>query len=559
MDKRFGRKLATALMIFIATAAILVAGCTQPETTATPTPTTGEPITIVSMVSGEPESLDPAYDYESAGGEIIQNVYETLIFYEGSDITKPVGVLAKSWDISEDGLTYTFHLQEGVKFHDGTAFNASAVKYSFDRGVIMNLDPWQAVITPLLYGGSEYMNSEQSQADIDAYLAKETVKVIDENTVQVKLAKPYRPFLDCLAFYAASIISPSYDQANGGYKPNEQSEFMTEHMCGTGPLKFVSWDHMDKITMVKNDDYWGTPAKCDKVIVRYVEDWNTRFLAMKKGEADIIYAPFQYANDILAEPDFVLEAGDPTVTVSYIGFNQNASITPMFTDKRVRQAFIESFDTETFVNVVNLGYGKIPNGPIPEGLPGYNPSIPKQKFDPEHAKQLLIDAGYSKSKPTSVILYYNAGNDGRKSACLMLKDQIEKYDLGISVDVQELDWPTYVKKNRDKELPIFYLGWIADYPSADSFIEPFCVSYGYYADKVSYVNETIDGIYADAKWETDQAKQTEAYTQIIEGTNEDCAYIWTAQAVEFQPMRKELKGYWYNPMNSNLIYYTLYK
>lgn len=508
------------------------------------------------MVAGEPESLDPAYDYESAGGEILQNVYETLVYYEGTDVTKPVGVLAKSWDVSEDGLTYTFYLKENVTFHDGTAFNASAVKYSFDRGVIMNLDPWQSVITPLLAGGLDYMNSNQTDADQKAYLDLDTVHVVNETTVQFKLVKPYSAFVPVLSFYAASIISPTYDQANGGYKANEESAWMTSHTCGTGPYVMTSWDRKDKIVLDKYANYHGTPAANDKVIIRYVDDWNTRFLAIKKGEADLIYAPTTYANDIKNESNLVLETGPGTLAVTYIGFNQKEKV---FQNKSVRQAFIESFDAESYLQDVSLGYGKRVNGPIPEGLPGYNANIPYQKYDPEHAKVLLQEAGFNKSNPTTIVLNYNEGNDNRKQACLMLKDQIEKYDLGITIDVQELDWPTYTAKNRAKELPIFYLGWQADYPSADNFIGPFCYSEGYYADKVSYKNETIDEIYLQALYETDAAKQAAAYTEITNGVNNDAAYIWSTQAVEFEVHTKQLKGYQWNPMDSHLRYFTMYK
>ncbi|WP_048198709.1 ABC transporter substrate-binding protein [Methanocella arvoryzae] len=551
MDKQFGRKFTILLVLLVAIVAIVVAGCTTP----TPTPETS-PMTIVSMVAGEPESLDPAYDYESAGGEIIQNVYETLVYYEGDDVTKPVGVLAKSWEMSEDGLTYTFYLKENVTFHDGTAFNASAVKYSFDRGVIMNLDPWQSCISPLLAGGLDYMNSNQTEADQKAYLDLDSVHVVNETTVQFKLAKPYGAFVPVLSFYAASIISPTYDQAHGGYKANEESEWMTSHMCGTGPYVLTSWDRKDKIVLDKFDNYHGTPAANDRVIIRYVDDWNTRFLAIKNGEADLIYAPTTYADDIKKEPNLVLETGRGTLSVTYIGFNQKEKV---FQDQRVRQAFIESFDAESYLKDVCLGYGKRVNGPIPEGLPGFNPDIPYQKFDPEHAKALLQEAGFSKSNPTTIVLNYNEGNDNRKQACLMLKDQIEKYDLGITIDVQELDWPTYTAKNRAGELPIFYLGWLADYPSADNFIGPFCYSEGYYADKVSYKNETIDAIYQEALYETDPAKQAAMYTEITNGVNNDAAYIWSTQAVEFEVHTKQLKGYQWNPMDSHLRYFTMYK
>lgn len=554
MDKTITR-LVSLLSIMMVTFAILITGCTSPTTT---TPSVTTPVTIVNMVIGEPESLDPAFDYESAGGEIIQNVYETLVYYPvGSASTdNVVGVLAKAWDISADGKTYTFYLKDGVKFHDGTAFNASAVKYSFDRGVIMNQAPWVSVITPLVVGGPDYMGSNCTQADVNAFLAKGAFTVVNDTTFQIKLEKAYPPFLQVLTFYAASVISPSYDKAHGGYEANNVSAYMTDHTCGTGPLKLVGWDRGEKVTLEKNTAYYGTPSKCDKVVVKVAPEWSTRFLAAKKGEADIIDAEPIYANDILNESAVKLYTGNSTMSVGYIGFNE--AMKP-WDNKNVRKAFVESFDLNTYINKINNGYSLWANGPIPAGLPGYDASIPNQKYDPVHAKQLLVDAGFNKSNPTTVTITYNEGNDARKTACLMLKDTVEGYDLGITVDVQEMVWATFVAKNRARELPIFYLGWIADYPSADSFLEPFCYSQGYYAQRVGYNNSTIDALYLQQKFETDPAKKQLLCTQITKGVNEDAAYIWLQQASEFNVLGKDVKGYWYNPMNSNVIYYTMYK
>lgn len=582
MDKKLGGKLIVLLMVVLLTIPFMNLATAQTATPSTSDNIVTDQNTIVRMTYGQPESIDPAFDYESAGGEVIQNVYETLVYYNGSDVSKPVGVLAKSWNVSDDGLTYTFYLRDNVYFHDGTKFNASAVKYTFDRGVIMGQDPWASVYIPFIAGAQELASTapNTTQADVDAYLAKDSIHVVNETCVQIKLAQAYPAFIHTLAFYAGSIISPTYDQANGGYKPNEASQFMNRHACGTGPFKFESWADGDKIVLVRNDNYWQEPAKIQKVIIKQVDDYNTRLLALQKGEADIIQVDTLHAPEVLNLTG-VTTAENPTLQINTLAFNQAKF---PFDNKTVRQAFVESFDYNTYIQKVLNGYAIQPNGPIPNNLPEYNADIPKPAFNPEHAKQLLIDAGFQKDKlssepgiigdikrflqgiglmgkepPTTVTLYYNTGNEARMTGCLMLKDQIEKYDIGLKVEVQEVDWPTYQQKMRNKELPIFFMGWIADYPSADSFVGPFCTTSGYYAKYCNYSNTTNDELYQKAITEKDPAKAKELYSQIVQGVNNDYAYIWTTQPTNFHVMRDNVKGWVFCPLNSEEVFYTMYK
>jgi peptide/nickel transport system substrate-binding protein len=561
MDKRFGSVVVVALLLVAMVVAI--SGCTSPSTgnaTATPTvtttPTAGN-YTIVTMEAGEPESLDPAYDYESSGGEILQNVYETLLFYNGSSSSDLKGVLAKSYTVSPDGLNYTFYLRDNVYFQDGTKFNASAVKYTFDRGVIMNLDPWVTDMSPMLLGGNEYMASNQTAADIQKYLSYKAVEVINETTVVMHLAQPYAAWPYVMAFQDTSIISPTYDQANGGYTPNNQSQFMTEHMCGTGPYSLGEWAHKDHITLVRNDNYWGTKANSAKVIIKYADDYNTRLLALKSGEADLMVGDIGiHYNDLKNDTSIVINENPSTMTIDFIGMNQKYA---PFDNLLVRKAFAESFDYNTYIEKVLNGFGKKLNGPIPEGLPGYNSTRPYIQYNTTDAKALLAQAGYNSSNPLNVTLYYNAGNSARQTACLLLKQSIESYDPSYSVNVQELDWPTFLQKQRAKELPIFFLGWIADYPSADNFVGPFYWSQSYFAPRVKFSNSTIDSLYTAAIAEQDQAKQLAMYDQIIDIGNSQYPYIYEVQPENLIAHSPNLKGIVYNPTYSQFVYAGMYK
>ncbi|HTY91422.1 MAG TPA: ABC transporter substrate-binding protein [Methanocella sp.] len=555
MDKRLGILFVIALVV-VATVAF-VSGCTSPTTSPTASATPAKNYTIVNMEAGEPESLDPAFAYDSASYEIVQNCAETLIYFNGTDTVHPVGILATSWDVSPDGLTYTFHLRDGVYFQDGTKFNASAVKYTFDRGVIMNQGPYASDISPYILGGPEYMASNFTDADVKAYLAKNAVEVVNETTVRMHLESPYSAWLYAMSFAGCSIISPTADQLNGGYSPNNQSTWANEHLVGTGPFVFKEWQHKDHITMVRNDNYWGTPAKPSQVIIRYVSEWADRKLALDKGDADYILGDnAMHIGELRNDTAAAIDVYSPTMTINFIGMNERI---PPFDNVTVREAFVESFDYNTFSNKVLNGFATTPNGCIPSGMLGYNASAPTPTYNPTHAKQLLQQMGYSKDKPTNFTIYYNTGSAARETACLLLKQSLESYDLGITVNVQEIDWPTYLKMERAHTMPIFQLGWIADFPSSDNFVNPFAFSQGYYTAHIAYNNPKVDALYKQSLNTTDPAQLDNIYNQINTQLMNDNAYIWLDIPQNVFVHGPTVKGYVYCPLDSALIYKDMTK
>jgi peptide/nickel transport system substrate-binding protein len=560
MDKILGRKSMIAFFIMISLA-IAISGCLSNPTYSSNTSTSSANFSIVVMEPVQPQSLDPAFCYGSGGLEIDQNVYQTLLFYNGSSTSDLVGMLAKSFTVSPDGLNYTFYLRDNVNFSDGTAFNASAVKYSFDRGLIMNQPSgsFSNDITPFLAGGREYMHSNQTPADVANYLAHNSVQVINDTTVVFHLAKPYSAFPYALTWLAASIISPSYDQAHGGYKANNQSGYMLDHTCGTGPFMLTEWENNDHITLTRNPDYWGTPVLPSQVIIRYADDYNTRLMAVDSGEADILMGSLvMHYNDLKNDSNIKLDVNPVNLDMHFIGLNTN--MTP-FDNKLVRQAFVESFDYDTYINKVLNGLATQPNGPVPQGVPGYNASIPKNQFNPSHAKQLLQQAGFNSIHPLKITLYHGNGEDSHQTACMLLKQKIESYDPSYSVDVQALDWPIYIQKQQNRQLPIYIDNWIADFASADNFIGPFYLgtSQGCYAPQLSYNNTEINDIYLSALYETNLTKQLEGYNRIITLGQSDYVYIFTAQPYLVYAYRPDVHGIVKNTLISGYLYSTIYK
>ncbi|MGC8949548.1 MAG: ABC transporter substrate-binding protein, partial [Thermoprotei archaeon] len=281
---------------------------TTTTTTTTPPPQIPNPDTIIVESIGEPDYLDPAVDYETAGGEVLQNTYETLVWYNGTSATQFIPWLAEKWEVSNNGMSYTFYLRKGIKFQDGTPFNATAVKYSLERTIIIGDPHGPAWIYGVIRGAEALLekiwNGNATQADVDAWRAQKPIEILDTYTVRINLDRPYAPFLALMAFnLGAGIVSPTYVEAHGGVQIGKQNDWMNRHAeAGTGPFKVISWES-GVITLEANPNYWGGPnnikPKLKYVIRKTVDDVNTRILDFLQGSADIVNIPSDYWNQFI--------------------------------------------------------------------------------------------------------------------------------------------------------------------------------------------------------------------------------------------------------------------
>jgi len=537
------------------------------------------PDTIVMTEFGDVQTLDPMWNYESAGGEITERVYEHLVWYDGEK-TDIVPQLAEKWEVSTDGTVYTFHLKNGVKFHDGTGFNAQAVKFSIDSTILLN-DPegpaW--ILAQIVKGGMRYMTSNTygvtNQSEVDAYLAEEGVKVIDDYTVQITLDYAYTPFLASLA-YIPRIFSPTFVEQHGGFKPGFRNEYIHEHASGTGPFTVVEWKPGERLVMERFDDYWGEKAKVKRVIINYVNEWGTRLLSFFAGESDTVMVLQANAFDLIEKDPwlnnrqivplkkgYVFEANPATSIIS--GF-LNPHIKP-FDNIKVRLGFQYAFNWKAFIDQIYNGFGEQPAGLIPKGILGHDDSLPKYTYDPEKAKQLLLEAKKEGAfeDGQKITIYYNAGNENRRLGCLLLKDNIEALNVGLKIEVQELDWPSYLAKFRNHELPFAIIGWIPDYADPDNYIATYAHSQkGYFCQAIQYENATIDELVDKAALELDNAKRVEYYREIQMELIRQAIYFFMVQDLRIHARRDWVRGNYFNPMlsvsiNGTLTYWTVSK
>lgn len=320
------------------------AATSAPEEPAATGPKSKDPTTFVSASFGEPDLLDPALDYETAGGEILQNVYETLVTYKGNSLSEFEPLLAESWTLSDDGKTYTFQLHQGIKFHDGADLTASDVAYSFVRGLLQGggsspqfliVEPFYGVGTSDIseivevaqvyglealadgvsteeIGGIPYelYDNVEGMKAVDPAILKGVCEdlysrfVVDDaaGTISMTLALPWAPFISTIAGYWSSAMDKDWVAAQGGwdgscdtwqnfYAMQPENDPIYDTANGTGPFILDHWTAGEEIVLVRNDNYWREPAKLERVVFQQVDEWSTRFAMMQAGDADFVAVP----------------------------------------------------------------------------------------------------------------------------------------------------------------------------------------------------------------------------------------------------------------------------
>jgi len=609
------------------------AGYTIRVTPATPPLPVKHPSVFTSVSFGDPNSLDPAADIETAGVEILQNVYETLVWYQPGveNITVLLPRLATevptaaNGGISADGRNYTFTIRPNVRFHSGGVMDPDDVVYSIRRVLAMH-DPngpsWilEQVLTnhvanymdgcgPLANRScslADYADTAfPSRADIPSNIRKvletaaqgaawstkpmnrsvawavsnSTVEKIGTNQVRIHLTRPYPAFLQSIAFTVGSVV----EKACAGTWDywGVRNDILDRHRdCGTGPFALNTWVPNQVVVLDRFDKYWGTPAPLAEVRIEKANDIVAREFMLLSGDADAAVINRDHQFDVM-HPDGTprytslrILKDRPSFDVTVFGYNQaiNGSALPdplavpatFFSNIHVRRAFSYAFDYDGFMDNVTYKSGIQLRGPIAKGIPGYNMSTPLFTYNLTRAAAELQQTPYW-STGFTINLYYNAGNTERRQGCLLLRQGLEALhdQLGagpITVGVRALDWPAYLATLRAKGLPIFFLGWRADYADPDDYVVPFLRTGGLFSGRVGYSNATLDRLIDAAAAELNQTKRDRMYQDLsTRAVVDDVPYLWVYQSRSFHVERTWVRGYYFNPMLSGLDYHLLSK
>lgn len=552
------------------------------------------PDTFVSLRYADPESLDPAYAYDTASEEIIYpNVYETLIGYDGSVLSRYRPVLATEVPsvanglISKDGLTYTFPIRKGVHFHDGSVMTPDDVRYSMLRFMLQDRDggPSWLLLTPLLGRDS---TRDKTSIVVTYAQAAQAVQVQGDNVV-FHLAHPYGAFLSIMA--AWSFVMPKawaaahgdWDGAAGTWQkfnnPKLQDRYAFDHMDGTGPFKLQQWDRQGKeLILVRNDQYWRKPAALARVIIRSVSEFTTRRLQLQQGDADLIAVDRPDQDKVQGMAGVEIRDGFPTLVLQALHFNfkidtngnpdvgsgkldGNGIPADFFSDVHVRRGFAYAFDYATFIRDGFKGKADQPNGPIINGLLGYDSTAPKYTHDPAKAAAEFKEAWGGKLWDTGFkfTTTYNTGNTVRQIGAEIIKDSIEGLNPKFKVDIRNLQWSSFLQNTNAHKGTLYALGWAVDYPDPDDFAQPFLASNGDYPKRNSYSNPQADLLVKQAAEQTDAAKRAALYKQLTKIAYTDVPSLYVAQPVAFFVMRSWVHGWYYNAVLGGVDYYPISK
>lgn len=491
---------------------VILAGCGDDSKTSTGTKdkdgdskdTSDKGAVMIYGRGGDSTDLDPAITTEGEAFIVTQQIYETLVGYE-KDSTEIKGELAKDWEISEDALTYTFNLNEGIKFHDGTDFNAEAVVKNFQRWA-QSKDEAKFAYYASMFGGFE---------GDEGHVIKE-VKATDDKTVVFTLNRPQAPFLKNIAMSPFAIASPTAFEKDG--------DNFTKNPVGTGPFKFVSWKANDMIELTKNEEYWqeGLP-KLAGVKFKVIKENATRLNALIKGEIDLM--------DGLNPSDMGKVEGDsklqlferPSMNVGYFGFNTEME---PFNKKEVRQAISHLINKEELIQNFYEGTAEPAKNPMPPSVSGYNDSIEDYGYDEEKAKALLKEAGYEKGFKMDLWAMPVARPympDGQKVAEAI---QANLKKVNIEANIVTFEWATYLEKVQAGEAPTFMLGWTGDNGDADNFLYTLLDKDTIGSNNYSrYVNEDVHKLLLEAQSTADEDKRNELYQEAQVIIHEDAPWV----------------------------------
>ena len=498
-----------------------------PEPTATPEITDFDDGTYVVAMYSDFADWDPA---TAASLEVwyLYNVYEPLLWYNPPGSAEQfTPALATSWESSDDGLAWTFHLREGVTFHDGTPFNADAVKYSIER--VMEL------------GGGSYW----------IWGAVDTIEAVDEHTVVFNLT--YAAPLDLIASsqYQGYIFSPTAAE-------NGAEWFMQGNAAGTGPYRVESWEPDQQTVLVKYDDYWGgwEGHHFSKVILKLALEQSTQVQLLESGEAD-------RATLIPIDSLAGLEA-NPEISVNIIPSWMNSQFLinvqkPPTDDVLVRQALSYAWDYETVVNDIYNGMATVAEGIIPKTLWGHNGSLSLYEFDLAKAQELLEQAGYAPGDLKLDIAYIGTSAEYENAALLLQQNLAE---IGVELELKPGPWTTIWEqaKNLDTAPNLQSMTWWPTYPTPNDWL------YGLFRTEEAalfnlshYANAEMDAKLDEAMAleATDRDEAIRLYGEIQQTLLDDAAAIFYADINSRITRRADIVGAVTNPAYGAEYFYAL--
>ena len=520
-----------------ATVAVATAIPEQSQTPAAelpPAPTFEPPAPgehVLTIPGGDPPTLDPHLSGDATSAVYVVEIFSGLVAYDINMNLIPD--IAESWDVSDDGTVYTFHLRDGVKFHNGKPVRAQDFKWSFERAC----DFKTGSSTADTYMGDIVGCRDKLRGKADEVSG---VQVIDDQTLQITIDAPKAYFLAKMTYPTAYVLDRENVERGG--------RTWTEQPNGTGPFMLDSMNFGESIVLKKNPNYYRDPKpRLDRInfslsggsaMIRYEND---ELDATPVGLADI---------ERVTDPTNPLNAelmSGTRLSVFYIGFNVNK---PPFDDPKVRQAFNLALNKDKIVSVVYKETVPIANGIVPPGIPNYsNPDLVPLGYDPQKALELISESKYGDVSEFPDITLYTTGAGGSPARITEALVATYKEELGVDISIQQTDWPTFLSDITQPENPyqMYQLGWIADYPDPQNFLD-LLFHTGSQQNHMGYSNPKVDSLLDAAGVEQDPQKREELYRQAEQLIINDAPWVPLYFDFEQWLVKPYVKGFAIPPM-----------
>lgn len=507
--------------------------------------TTGEKILKV-QVGPDPETVDPALNSAVDGGNMILHAFEGLLTLDENGQLKEGQ--AESWETSEDGLTWTFHLRDGLKWSDGTDLTAEDFVYSWQRVCDPNVAaPYAETVLGMVKGYDEAVAGDITKLDVQAP---------DEKTVVVNLANPCSYFGELAAFATLNPVQQATVEANGDAWATSADTYISN-----GPFMMTEWVPGSHITFSKNPNYWNAEAiKLDKLEFELIEDSNAAYSAYTSGEVDMIKdVPTEEIPSLQGNEEFHV---DPIIGTYYVSLNLQKEY---FQDARVRKALSLAIDRNYVANtlmqgtyspassIVGPGWLDTDGSSFAENANGGTPYIDNDNFDAnlEEAKKLLEEAGYPNGEGFPQIEYTT--NDAGYHKVVAEYLQQAWAAIGIDLKVNIVEWASFTPMRRNGEFDVARNGWVGDYTDPSNILELFCTTNGNNDGK--YTNADFDAAIEDSRVTTDAATRSADLHKAEDTLMNDAGCIPIAYYNDFWLQSSKITGSWHS---ANGYWYFMY-
>ncbi|MEF2279173.1 ABC transporter substrate-binding protein [Deinococcus sp. YIM 134068] len=557
----------------LATLALALAACNNRNADG------GASSTLVVQESADIPTLDPGTTYDTGSGQVVENLYETLVTYRGNSLSDLDPLLATEWETGQDGREYRFALREGVEFHSGNDFKCADAEYTFRRNLVTNTsDSGNWFLSESLLGTGSNANDDRS---ITWERITNAVRC-DGETLVFTLPKVDPAFLAKLAYTGQSIVDSAHAKEIGEWDGTEATwrdavgkdltgSPLAQNPSGTGAYRFLS-KNATSFTAEAFGDYWGEKASIKNVIIQVVPEQAARQQAFLRGDADLIETGGRpiVEEQLRGKPGVAVLDDLPDLGAFGLSMNQNIQNRELlgsgrldgqgipanfFSDVNVRRGFVAAFDVPTYIEEVQGGKGETRNFLLPDTFPGYDEDLAAPKFDLDAAREAFRRAwgGQVWEQGFTVNATYRAGSVSAQTAMELLKRNIESLNPKFRVNIQSKQWSEIIEDGNAGREVLIITGWAPDYADADNFVHTFYASDGYYQPRSNFRDPQIDGWIREARTTTDTERRAELYGQVARRAQEQAYYVLMPSNPGILAYRDTLQGIseeTFNPMTS---------